>query len=65
LLGTEGLASAILTYRPEKNTETRAVCLSDVKGIREALSTGDLASLHESSWFEDVLAFTDDAEESE
>jgi predicted ATPase len=62
LLGADGLESAILTYRPEKTPETRSVCLKNVKGIREALSAGDLASLHESSWFEDVLAFTEEGE---
>jgi hypothetical protein len=31
--------------------------LSDIEGIEEAVQSGDLANLHESSWFEDVLSF--------
>ncbi len=62
LLGPDGLGSAYLTYRPEGEAETKIVCLEKITDIHEVLKNGDLATLHESSWFEDVLAFTADAE---
>lgn len=54
------LDQAAITYRLEGAPGTDIRRLSDIAGIKEAIAAGDLANLHESSWFEDVLSFMAD-----
>lgn len=60
LLGPDHLEQAFISYRMETHQETRLRCLNDMPAIRDVLTRNDLAALHESSWFHDVLAFTED-----
>jgi predicted ATPase len=61
LLG-DSLADASITYREEGASCTGIRRLSEIEGIGEALKTGDLAELHESSWFEDAISFAQNRE---
>jgi predicted ATPase len=63
LLGSEHLDQAFISYRLEGHAETRLKCLDSVPSIRRVLEKNDLAALHESSWFQNVLAFTEDESE--
>ena len=54
---TNKLQQASVAYRVEGEPGTAIMRLSDIEGIDEALQVGDLANLHESSWFEDALSF--------
>ena len=63
LLGSERLQQAFISYRLEAHAETRLKCLADMPSIRDVLVSNDLARLHESSWFWDVLAFTEGEED--
>lgn len=63
LLGAEHLDQAFISFRLEDHAETRLKCLDSVPSIRRVLEKNDLAALHESSWFQNVLAFAEDESE--
>ena len=56
-LMAKSLAQVSITYRLEGEPGTDIMRLSDMEGIQDAIEAGDLANLHDSSWFEDVLSF--------
>ena len=53
------LDDALLVYRPDGATASRVIPLHDVPGADDA-RLRDAGRLHESSWFENVLAFSGD-----
>lgn len=65
LLGPDRLDQGFVCWRPEGHNETRITQVADIEAITQVLKHNDLASLHESSWFQDVLAFMADAKDEE
>lgn len=57
LVSPATLEHASLTYRLEGEQEGRITRVLDIPGALEVIQTQDLARLHESGWFEDVVAF--------
>jgi predicted ATPase len=65
LLGPHRLDQGFVCWRPEGHNEARITRVADIEAITQVLEQNDLARLHESSWFQDVLAFMADAEDEE
>ena len=63
-LQPQTLDDALLVYRPDDASASRVIPLHDVPGADEK-RLRDAGRLHESAWFEDVLAFSGDGARSE
>lgn len=58
--GQETLQAASLIYRLPDQTESRIQRIVDIPEIQQFIEAGEMARLHESGWFENVVAFTQD-----
>lgn len=61
-LSPETREYASLVYRLSDTSEGRIVRILDIPEVAEIIEKQDLARLHETGWFEDAMAFLDEAE---
>ncbi len=61
-LSDSAIENASLVHRFPDSPEARIKRIVDMPEIREILERQDLARLHESGWFEDVMYFSDELE---
>jgi predicted ATPase len=59
LIRPEDLPNAALVYRVKGAPEGRIKQLPDIPNLLEAIKEQDIARLHESSWMENVMEFTE------
>lgn len=57
--GKSNIRDALLTYRLKGSTEARVKALSDIPELLEATKNQDIARLHESSWMEQTMEFSE------
>ena len=63
LLSPETREHTSLTYRLEESAESRIIKILDIPTAKTVLEENDLAELHESAWFENVMELMSDEEE--
>lgn len=59
LIKPENLRFATLAYRLKGSTEGRLRALSDIPNLMEVIRSKDIARLHESSWMENTMEFSE------
>ncbi len=64
LIKPENLKYATLAYRLRGSPETRLKSLPEIPHLMEVIAKSDLARLHESSWMENAMEFSEGAEET-
>ena len=63
-LRPETLNNAVLVYRSDDASASQVIPIREIPGVSEAL-LNDAGRLHESAWFENVLAFSGDGAPTE